>query len=402
MTAPRAGIIGQLLHQPGLWAILLSQVIAGSLVVVVISTTPLLGALLAPSKSLITLPSALFTISTGVFAVFIGRFLEKYSARRVLPAAVVAGMVGALGYIAASKLSVFAVLAASTLFLGMFNSSLMYYRFEAARCVQAEYQQSIHGLMVSCGALSAIIGGGLLFADDADAPSYIPTVYSLSILLLCVIGALLLVPRGAKAIDPRVGGQEALQASLQRPAAQESGRGSELSSHVGLAASAITAYMTLVMVAAPVAMFAEGMPSSHLGIVMQIHFLGMYLSPLIVGKVGGRGNLTSPLTTGLVLGVLALLGYWVPGTPGYALTLGLCGVAWGFVLVPCSAYVSGQKSKKLERQFSTGVAIGGAAGALLAGLLHSHIGWSGLCLAAGLCTSLVLWSVISIRRIQPA
>lgn len=310
-----------------LWVLLAMQAFSMTAPPMVILIGGLVGARIAPSPALATMPLALLVLGTAL-STLPASLLMSRKGRKV--GFLVGNLVGILGCLLGSIAILwqqFGLLLAASLCLG-FNMAFVYqYRFAAMEAVDEPRQGQAVSLLLLGGIFAAIVGpeAGALGERLLAAP------YAGSFLLLAVLQlvATMLIVFGYRNSLP-----------VATPATAEGRSWPDLLRQpllwlALLAAAASYSVMSLVMTAAPLSM--HDMDHHSLGLTkaaIQAHILAMFLPSLMTGWLIRRFGPYRLLILGLALyGLMVIAGLSGRAFFNYGVSLILLGVGWNFLFV---------------------------------------------------------------------
>jgi len=236
---------------------------------------------------------------------------------------VVGGAVCCVGLVVSS----FWVLILGAFLLGIFSAFGQYYRFAA---IDAARSPAEHTSAVSIVTGAGVVGGiagpflGSRFSDTFFSIPYAGAFVALSLVCVCLALSQMLLSTGLGRGSPA------------RSRTELSGSKIGLGKNFMLASAICAigfAVMTLTMNAAPLSLQICGFGMTTSALVLQVHFVMMYLpslfNPVLVKRLGLRGL--------VVAGVVAsaagcLLTLWPEQTFAiFVLELGLSGIGWNFM-----------------------------------------------------------------------
>lgn len=358
-----------------------------------ISFSVLVGAALAPTPALATLPQALLMIATALTTAPLSALMGRFGRRAGFLAGASAGLIAAalaVGAIAARSFSLFCL---STFILGTMNAAGQYYRFAAAETV---------GPTRAPKAISAVLLGGILAALSVPA-----AVEAARARLVLADQVAAFTVAGAYAAIAFVIPWLLRFAPVERRAATAPTLGlARIFARPAFVAGMMTAagaqaLMNLMMTSTPLAMAHAGHLSHQSTQVIQAHVIAMFLpsffSGWLVSRLGAQRM--------VALGLAAMLGAVATARSGLAIghftmALVLLGLGWNFLFVTGTAIVA-SSHMAAERARVQGVneacVFGTAAVAALAsGAVLALLGWRGLA-AAGLAL-IALTAAANIHR----
>ncbi|MEO3869950.1 MFS transporter [Nonomuraea sp. B12E4] len=176
-----------------------------------------------------------------------------------------------------------------------------------------------------------------------------------------------------------------------------------------LAGALIMALGQLVMVAimtmTPVHMQAHGHGAAASGLVIAIHIGAMYLpSPLSGWLVDRYGRLAVAAASALVLPAAGIVAAGAPAgsVAGFVVALALLGVGWSLGLVSGTAIVTDAVPlagrARIQGLVDVSIAIAGALGALVSGLVVAAVGYPFLAVGGGILALAIVPAVVLAAR----
>lgn len=341
-----------------------------------VSVAAIVGADLAPRPWLSTLPYGLQFAVVILCAYPVSRMMGAMGRRPAfLIGSCFAMVAGLLGFWAIQGES-FVGLILSHILLGIFITHANYYRFAATDGVRDELKSRAVSLVTSGGVLAGIIAplltleAGQLFASQTFAHSYL--LFSIAGLLS--FGVLLLVPdlagTGAAPGQPAESASPAPLPSIART-------GIILAIYCAGAGYLV---MNLLMVQSTLVLNTGSASHNVIGVAIQLHVVCMFLPSFFTGRLMERFGHRQILGVGFILLVLSsLVGMLGTGASEVILSLVILGVAWNFLYVGGSAFLtlchSSDLADRVQGVNDTVVSTLAAVGALSAGWLFHFIGW---------------------------
>jgi len=347
--------------------------------VLILTVGGLAGQLLAPERSLATLPIASVALGTALATIPASLFMGRLGRR--------AGFVLGAGFGAAgAALAAFAVMAASfpllclgTLLVGFYQGFAQFYRFAAAEAATPEYRSRAISLVLAGGVVAAVAGPHLGAATRDMVPDAVYAGSFLAVVALSLVAAALLT-------------WAPLPSPLKATAGEEPARPLSVVARQPRFVAAVTAaavgfgVMVLVMTATPLSMMAHGHGVGGAATVIQWHVLAMFTPSFFTGWLVKRFGLTAMMLTGVAL-LFAEVMIVISGAamPHYLAGLILLGLGWNFLYVGGSTLLT-QTYRPSERGRVQGlndfliVAVA-AVSSFSAGAMVEHLGWRGLNLA---------------------
>jgi MFS family permease len=352
-----------------------SQTVAVSGSVLIVTIGGLVGAQLSSNPALATLPLSILVLGTAFASVFAAMLMRRVGRR--LGFVVGAIIAAAAGFTSAYGLYVgsFVCFCAGVGLYGVNNAFVQQYRFAAAESVEYGFASRAISLVL-LGAIGGAFCGPLLATIGQDwivAHVYMGSM--LAIGALQVLAGLLLTglaePNPASD-ESKTGPERSLVAIVLQPVYLVA----MLASVVGYGV------MNLVMTATPLSMHVhDGLSLRDTAWVIQSHVLAMYVPSFFSGILIARLGVLRIL----VLGVIALLATLVFGLQGHEVVhywwaLVLLGIGWNFLFVGGTALLvdSYRPSERFKAQAVNEFSVFGvsAAASLLAGTLIHRWGWN--------------------------
>lgn len=308
-----------------------AQALAGANSVVVYATGAIIGHMLAPEKSLATLPISIFVVGMAACILPAGTIARRHGRRAAFLAGTGCGvLVGLLSAIAVIMGS-FWLFCVATFFGGAYAAVVLSFRFAAADGVSPAMRARALSFVMGGGVLAGVVGPQLVTYTMYMWPAYMFAATFIAQAAVAALSALVL-----------------LGVQLPRPTAEEIAGGRPLAEIVRqpafimamLCGAVSYMLMNFLMTAAPLAMqfCGHSQESSNLG--LQWHVIAMYAPSFFTGRLITRFGATRVVTAGLLLiGLSAAIGLTGIDVAHFWLTLILLGVGWNFGFVGASALV---------------------------------------------------------------
>lgn len=162
--------------------------------------------------------------------------------------------------------------------------------------------------------------------------------------------------------------------------------------------------MTAIMTMTPVHMRHHGHGLGAVGLVIGFHIGAMYLPSLVTGVLVDKlGRTVMAVSSGITLLLAGLISAFAPGDSMIlmVIALSLLGLGWNFGLISGTALIvdSAETSTRAKTQGTVDVliALSGAAGGALSGMVVAGAGYLTLSLGGGILSLLlipmVIWSL---------
>ena len=354
-----------------------SQALMLSAIVLSMSLAAILGSLLAPDKSLATLPVAAMVVGTAIASLPAAMLMRRWGRRMGFLMGAGLGVAGSMLASYALWQQSFELFVLGHLLLGSYQGFANYYRFAAAEAVDPAHTTRAISWVVAGGVVAAFVGPQLgqwgrdWFVSGSFVGSYLAQAV-LSVMALGLLSQVRLKPVAAVA----AGTARSVWELLSQPLL--------LTSILGAAVG--YSVMIMVMTATPLAMLGCGLPGQSVTPVIQWHVVGMFAPSFFTGNLIKRYGAPRIMQIGFAL----LLGHVAVALSGlevlhFASALVLLGVGWNFAFVGGTALLTQtyRPAEQLKVQAINEFLVFGlvAASTLSAGWLYDRYGWATLNLA---------------------
>jgi MFS family permease len=347
------------------------QALAGANNTVIVVTGGILGSMMAPDKSLATLPISLMVCGMAAGSLPVGMLARRFGRRTAYQiGAVIGTLAGLIGYTAITHGSFWLYLAA-TFCGGMYAASHMSYRFAAADTASAEFKPKAVAWVMAGGLFAAFIGPQLvIFTKDLLPPYLFAASYLGQAAVAAIACVLLSLVRVPKVAAQHVEGGRRLGEIARQPRFI-------VAATCGTASYAL---MNLMMTSAPLAMVDCGLSVSDATLGIQWHVFAMYAPSFFTGSLILRFGVLRIVALGLTLLALsAAVGFAGITVAHFWTALILLGVGWNFALVGATTMVT-ETHRPEERnkvQAFNDFCIFGtmAVGSFISGGMLAHFGW---------------------------
>jgi MFS family permease len=354
-----------------------SQALMLSAIVLSMTLAAILGSLLAPDKSLATLPVAAMVIGTALASLPAAMLMRRLGRRVGFLMGASLGVVGSAvaGY--GLWQDSFALFVLGHLLLGSYQGFANYYRFAAAEAVDAAHTTRAISWVVAGGIVAAFLGPqlGEWGRDWIISGPFVGSYLAQAVLSVMALGLLSQV-RLKPVAAVTAGAARSVRELLSQPLLLTSIFGAAVGYSV----------MIMVMTATPLAMLGCGLPGASVTPVIQWHVVGMFAPSFFTGHLVKRHGAPRIMQVGFAL----LLGHVAVALSGleflhFASALVLLGVGWNFAFVGGTALLTQtyRPAEQLKVQAINEFLVFGlvAASTLSAGWSYDRYGWATLNLA---------------------
>jgi len=349
------------------------QALAGANNTVIVATGSILGVMLAPDRSLATLPISTMVVGIWAGTLPLGFLAKRYGRRTAYASGAACGTIaGLIGYAAILQANFYLYMLA-TFFGGLYAASHMSYRFGAADTASAEFKPKAISYVMAGGLFAALLGPQLvIYTKDLMPPFLFAVSYLGQASFALIAGLIILMLFRAPSSDVRNGtdGGRPLSEIARQPRFV-------VAVVCGVASYAL---MNLMMTAAPLAMFDCGHSVTNATLGIQWHVLAMYLPSFITGSLILRFGVARVTAAGLViLALSAAVGLSGITVAHFWIALILLGVGWNFAFVGATTMVTDcyrpQERNKVQA-FNDFLIFGSMAiGSFASGSMLAHYGW---------------------------
>ena len=331
----------------------------------------LIGAQIAPSANLMTMPLAFMIIGTAATtapaSMFMARVGRKIGFLFGSGLAVFASLLAALGVYQQS----FAVFCLAAFLIGSYLAFLQQYRFAVAESVAPDAVPKSLSILMLAGIVAALLGPevGRRFSSVDGLPDFVGSFLGLAVMMAMSFFILLLFFRDTEIqADTSAGDERPLGLVLRQPTV------------ILAIASAVVGYtiMSLIMTATPVSMHELDQHSLDATTwVVQSHILAMYIPSFFSGFLITRFGVLRIIQCGFLLMLICVVvGWGRPELMHYFGSMVLLGVGWNFLFLGGTTLLtqSYRMSERFKVQATNDFIIFGlqAVGSLGAGMLPGN------------------------------
>lgn len=401
----------QALYKRTLIIVVLSQIFGGAGLAAGITVGALLAKDMLGADSVSGLPTALFTLGSAGAALMVGRLSQRFGRRLGLAAGFLTGGIGAIGVIIAAVTNSILLLFVSLLIYGAGGATNLQARYAGTDLANARQRAKAISIALVSTTFGAVAGPNLVevmgrFATAIGVPS-LSGLFILAAVTYILAGLVLLVFLRP---DPLIVAEAIANKELNDHSSKTDGLSNPMiiDKRGVLTAGALMVCTQIVMVAimtmTPVHMGKHGHGLSEVGMVIGFHVGAMYLPSLLTGvlvdKFGRSVMAIASVITLLAAGICAALS---PGSSmlGVTIALILLGLGWNFGLISGTALLvdatNPSNRAKTQGTVDVLVALSGASGGALSGIVVAHSSYASLSLWGGILSlvliPIVIWSL---------
>ncbi|WP_199727290.1 MFS transporter [Cryobacterium tepidiphilum] len=396
----------QRLYRRTLRVVVVSQVFGGAGLAAGVTVGALLAEDMLGTDRFAGLPSAVFALGAAASALLVGRLSQRRGRRTGLSAGFLAGGIGAAGVVLAAVLGNVPLLFVSLLAYGAGISTNLQARYAGTDLAEPRQRGTAVSVALVSTTLGAVAGPNLVPVTGQLAVGWgIPALagpFLLASAAYLVAGILLFVfLRPDPFLVAKAWGAAAPPA-VSAPAPDRVDRGVL----VGASVMVLTQLaMVAIMTMTPVQMRAHGHGLSDVGLVIGLHIGAMYLPSLVTGTLVDKvGRVPMSIASGVTLLLAGTVAALAPpdSMPVLIVALVLLGLGWNFGLISGTAMIVDATSPatraKTQGNVDVLVALSGATGGALSGMVVAGSSYAVLSLGGGLLALLLIPVVAWSRR----
>lgn len=397
------------LYRKTLFIVVISQIFGGAGLAAGITVGALLAQDMLGTNSFAGVPTALFTLGSAIAAFLVGRLSERYGRRLGLATGFLAGGIGAIGVVIAAVTSNIALLFIALFVYGAGTATNLQARYAGTDLASAKQRATAVSIAMVSTTFGAVAGPNLVdvmgdFAVSMSIPALAgPFILAAAAFILAGLVLLILLRP-----DPLIVAK-AVAASPKSASSHSNLDSQNLAINkrgiiVGATLMVLTQIiMVAIMTMTPVHMKHHGHGLSQVGMVIGIHVGAMYLPSLVTGfLVDKLGRNVMAISAGATLLMAGLLAAFAPADSllGLVMALALLGLGWNFGLISSTALIVDathpSNRAKTQGKVDVLVALAGASGGALSGMIVASSSFATLSLAGGflalLLVPVVIWS----------
>jgi MFS family permease len=402
------------LYKKTLWIVVASQIFGGAGLAAGITVGALLAQDMLGNDSLSGLPAALFTLGSAAAALIVGRLSQRFGRRVGLAAGFIAGGAGALGVVFAALWGQIALLFASLLVYGAGTATNLQARYAGTDLAKPSQRAKAISIAMVFTTIGAVAGPNLVEPTGRMAASIgLPALsgpFVLAAAAYLIAGLVLLfflrpdpfIVAKAIAEEESPNNRTQMKGGKNLQAKEDASHQESARNRTGLIVGTTVMVLTQIvmvgiMVMTPVHMKQHGHGLGDAGLVIGIHVACMYLPSLLTGVLVDKlGRTFMSYASGVTLLLAGLTAAFAPGESLGLLivALALLGLGWNFGLISGTAAIIDATTPKVRAKTQGTVdvliALAGASGGALSGMVMAGVGYSMLSLAGGLMALLLI------------
>lgn len=402
------------LYKKTLRIVILSQIFGGAGLAAGITVGALLAQDMLGTESAAGIPVALLTLGSAGAALLAGRLSQRLGRRTGLAAGFLAGGMGAIGVIIAALINSIVLLFASLLIYGAGTAANLQARYAGADLATPKQRATAVSMAMVSTTFGAVAGPNLVnvmgeFARSIGIPTLAgPFILAAAAFILAGLVLLLFLHPDPLVVSTAIANAQEKGGTVQEKPHSESAVVNKRGIAIGAVVMVLAQFvMTAIMTMTPVHMEHHGHGLSEVGLVIGFHIGAMYfLSPLTGLLVDKIGRTAMSIASGATLLISGMLAAFAPADSMELLicALVLLGVGWNFGLISGTALIvdAAHPSVRAKTQGLVDVllALSGASGGVLSGLVAAHSSYTVLSLSGAILSLLLIPVVIWSRKTQ--
>ncbi|MGY4543856.1 MFS family permease [Arthrobacter sp. UYNi723] len=401
------------LYRRTLAVVIISQIFGGAGLAAGVTVGALLAQQMLGTAGLAGIPAALFTLGSAGAAFLVGRISQRRGRRAGLASGFIAGGIGAAGVVLAAVSDSVVLLFIALLVYGAGTATNLQARYAGTDLAPPQRRATAVSLAMVSTTLGAVAGPNLVTPMGAFATALgIPALAGPFLLASVAYAFAGLVLYFWLRPDPlllatAISAQDRAETApaTDSPSTPEP-PGNNRGVAVGTTVMVLTQIaMVAIMTMTPVHMQSHGHGLTEVGVVIGIHIGFMYLPSLITGVLVDRlGRVPIAVAAGVTLLAAGIVAATAPAQSmgQLMIALALLGLGWNFGLISGTALIVDatplETRAKIQGSIDVLIALAGAAGGALSGVVVAGTSYAVLSLAGGVLSLLLIPVVVWSQR----
>ncbi len=397
------------LYKRTLFVVVISQIFGGAGLAAGITVGALLAEEMLGTNAFAGLPAGLFTLGSAGAALIVGRLSNRFGRRMGLATGFITGGLGALGVILAAIVNNVFLLFISLFIYGAGTATNLQARYAGTDLANNKQRATAVSIAMFSTTFGAVAGPNLVdvmgdFALSIGVPS-LAGPFILSATAFIVAGLFLFAFLRP---DPFIIGLK-INENNRKTVSNKLPEGKLMNKKVIVVGAIIMVLTQIVMLAimtmTPVHMENHDHSLRAIGLVIGFHIAAMYLpSPLTGILVDRLGRFTMAIASGITLLASGIVAMAAPGESLFLITVALVllGLGWNFGLISGTALIVDSTEPEIRAKtqgtIDVFIALGGAAGGSLSGMVVAGSSFEMLSLAGGILSLILVPIVILSKR----
>lgn len=399
------------LYRRVLFVVCLSQIFGGAGLAAGVTVGALLAQQMLGTDAYAGVPVALLTLGSAGSAFIVGKLSQRYGRRTGLSGGFIVGGLGAVGVVIAAMVNSVILLFASLLIYGAGTAANLQARYAGTDLANKKQRATAISMTMVMTTFGAVAGPNLVevmgeFASLIGVPSLAgPFILSAAAFILAGLVLFIMLRPDPLTIANRIAAYKLAYEPINKIDIADKAinrRGLMVGATVMILTQIV---MVAIMTMTPVHMKHHGHGLAEVGTVIGFHIGAMYLPSLITGVLADKvGRTAMSIASGITLLFAGLLAAFAPGNSMILLIIALIllGLGWNFGLISGTAQIvdSTEPSVRAKTQGTLDVfiALAGASGGALSGMVVANTSYATLSLIGGLLSLVLIPVVIWSRR----
>ncbi|WP_373279349.1 MFS transporter [Alkalihalobacterium bogoriense] len=380
------------LYKRTLLIVVLSQIFGGAGLAAGITVGALLAQDMLGTDSVAGLPMALFTLGSAGAAFLVGRLSQSYGRRPGLATGFLAGGIGALGVIIAAVTSNIFLLFACLFIYGAGTATNLQARYAGTDLAKSTQRATAVSIALVSTTFGAVAGPNLVrvmgnVADSIGVPTLAgPFILAAAAYILAGLVILFFLRPDPFLVAKAIAAAEKTTATISAEPNSREEIEKKRKVKAGITIMVVAQFvMIAIMTMTPVHMGHYGHGLQDVGLVIGFHIGAMFLPSLVTGVLVDKvGRTVMAIASAITLCLAGMLAAFGPAESMFMLhtALILLGIGWNFGLISGTALIvdgtSTDTRAKTQGTSDVLVALSGAAGGAISGIVVSYTSFSTL------------------------
>lgn len=387
------------LYKRTLIIVMLSQVFGGAGLAAGITVGALLAGEMLGSESVTGLPAALFTLGSAGAALIVGRLSNRFGRRIGLSLGFITGGLGALGVVIAAVIDNIPLLFIALFIYGAGTATNLQARYAGTDLATKRQRGKAVSIAMFATTFGAIAGPNLVgvmgeFAKSIGVPE-LAGPFILSAVAFISAGLVLWFYLRPDPFFVALSYNEKNKDEDSTPEVTETNNTLVITGALIMVLTQIV--MLAIMTMTPIHMGHHGHSLQAVGLVIGFHIAAMYMpSPLTGILVDKIGRHMMAVAGGVILLAAGVVAFMAPGDSllWISVSLILLGLGWNFGLISGTALIvdatEPTSRAKIQGSVDVFIALGGASGSAMSGMVVAGASFELLSLAGGLFSLLLI------------
>lgn len=400
----------KLIYKRTLLIVCISQIFGGAGLAAGVTVGALLAGQMLGSEAVTGLPAALFTLGSAIAAFIVGRISQRFGRRIGLTAGFITGGIGAIGVVIAAITNNIYILLPSLLIYGAGTATNLQARYAGTDLANKHQRATAISIAMVSTTFGAVAGPSLVgvmgnFATSIGVPALAgPFILSAVAFILAGLVLFVLLRPDPLLIARMIESYKQENNAMKESRTDTNQINNKRGIMVGASIMVLTQIvMVAIMTMTPIHMKHHGHNLSDVGLVIGFHIGSMYLPSLVTGILVDKiGRTAMSIASGITLLLAGVLAATAPSDSMVFLiiALSLLGLGWNFGLISGTAQIidstDSSTRAKTQGMMDVFVALAGASGGAMSGMVVAHSSYATLALTGGtlslLLIPVVIWS----------